>query len=54
VARLEVRVGKLSENKEREKRGFVGIRGILEGQGKTKREQLARVLRERQKIHARA
>ena len=38
------------------KRGFVGDSGycMWEGQGKTKREQVARVLRERQKIHARA
>ena len=38
------------------KRGFVGDSGycIWEGQGKTKREQVARALRERQKIHAKA
>ena len=56
MASLEVKVGKLSEKKEKGKEGLWGIRGIVEGQGqgKTKREQVARVLRERQKRHARA
>ena len=56
MASVEVKVGKLSEKEGKGKEGLWGDSGycIWEGQGKTKREQVARVLRERQERHARA
>ena len=57
MASLEVKVGKLSEKKEREKKeGLWGDSGycIWEGQGKTKREQVAMAARARRKSHASA
>ena len=54
MASLEVKVGKLSEKKEKGKEGLWGIRGIWDGQGKIKLEQVGRVVRERQKRHANA